>query len=128
MTDSFLTFDIIKDLKALDKLIIKEYTKNTFYGDLNKWLMNSKNDYYETIAYFTARLMYSLNSYALQNEMYYTKHKKTLYRGIKIPYSCLLPYSRAKGKIIILSAFTSTNENKKKIVKFSGRDDTKKFI
>ena len=31
---AFLTFDIKEDLKALDKLIIQEYTRNTFYGDL----------------------------------------------------------------------------------------------
>ena len=60
----FLTFDLNKDLELLDKLIIQEYTKNTFYGDLNKWLMNHKMNDYEPIAYFTARLMYSLNRYA----------------------------------------------------------------
>ena len=59
-----------KDIEELDKLLIKEYTKNTFYGDLNKWLMNSKINSYESIAYFTARLMYSLNSYAKKNKMF----------------------------------------------------------
>ena len=34
--EGFLSFDIEKDVKALDILIIKEYTKNSFYGDLNK--------------------------------------------------------------------------------------------
>ena len=53
-----------QDLELLNKLIIKEYTKNTIYRDLNKWLMNSNKNFYESIAYFTARLMYSLNSYA----------------------------------------------------------------
>ena len=35
LKDSFKTFDLSKDLEILDKLVIKEYTKNTFYGDLN---------------------------------------------------------------------------------------------
>ena len=60
----FLTFDLSKDLKKLDELVIAEYTKNTFYGDLNRWLMNSKMNIYEPVAYFTARLMYHLNSFA----------------------------------------------------------------
>ena len=99
------------DLELLDRLLIKQYTKNTFFKDLNKWLMNSNNiNYYETIAYFTSRLMYSLNSYSLKNEKFFTKVGVTLYRGIQAPYSCLLPYERAKGKIIILSSFTSTSE------------------
>ena len=39
-----------------------------------------------------------------------------------MPYSSLLPYERAKGKIIILSAFTSTSENLEKAEHFAGRD------
>ena len=46
-----------KEIEKLNKLIIKEYTKNKFYGDLNKWLMNNKKKGYESVAYFTARLM-----------------------------------------------------------------------
>ena len=34
-----------------------------------------------------------------------------MHRGAKLFYSCLLPYERAVGKIILLSAFTSTSEN-----------------
>ncbi len=110
-----------KDIEFLNKLIIKEYTKNTIYGDLNKWLMNSNMNCYLAIAYFTARLMYSLNSYAEKNEKFFTRNNAIIYRGIKIPYSCLLPYIRAKGKIIILSSFTSTSESKEKALSFSGR-------
>ena len=113
-----------QDIELLNKLIIKEYTKNTIYGDLNKWLMNSNKNFYLSIAYFTARLMYSLNSYAEKNGKFYTLNKATVYRGIKIPYSCLLPYIRAKGKIIILSSFTSTSESKKKALSFSGRNNS----
>ena len=121
LISSFLTFDIIEDLKALDKLIIQEYTRNTFYGDLNKWLMSNKMDSYETVAYFTSRLMFSLNNYGVSNKMYYEKNS-SVKRGIRIPYSCLLPYERAKGKIILLSGFTSTTLDERQAKNFSGRN------
>ena len=117
----FLTFDINKDAEALNKLIIREYTKNSFYGDLNKWLMNSKFNSYDTIAYFTARLMYSLNNYGETNKMYF-KETKNVLRGIKIPYSSLLPYERAIGKVILLSSFTSTSQSEIAARTFSGRN------
>ena len=108
----------------MDKIIVKEYTKNTFYGDLNKWLMNSKMNFYEPVAYFTARLMYHLNSYAKENKLYCTKYKYELHRGVKLYYSSLLPYERAIGKIILLSAFTSTSEDENQARRFAGRDNT----
>ena len=117
-----------QDFEFLNKLIIKEYTKNTIYRDLNKWLMNSNKNFYESIAYFTARLMYSLNSYAEKNNKFFKKNKATLYRGAKIPYSGLLPYIRAKGKIIVLSSFTSTSESKKKALSFSGRNNSEQLF
>ena len=85
----FLTFDVNKDLELLDKLIIKEYTKNTFYCDLNKWLTNLHFNSYEIVAYFAARLMYSLNKYAKQEGKYYNLDKKELFRGMKLPYSSI---------------------------------------
>ena len=51
LISGFLTFDLSKDLEHLDNLIVNEYTKNTFYGDLNRWLMNSKMNFYEPVAY-----------------------------------------------------------------------------
>jgi hypothetical protein len=127
LAESFLTFDIKKDIEALDKLIIKEYTKNTFYGDLNKWLMNmnSTMNSYEAVAYFTSRLMYSLNKYGVSNKMYYNQNKGEVRRGMRIPYSCLLPYERAKGKVILLSGFTSTTLDEIQARNFSGRDTAK---
>ena len=82
--------------------------------------MNPKISTYEVVSYFTARLMYSLNSYAIKNSKYFTL-EETLYRGIKIPYSNLLPYEKAKGKIIILTSFTSTSQKEAKAKSFSGR-------
>jgi serine/threonine protein kinase len=118
--NGFVTFDINKDAETLHNLIIREYTNNSFYGDLNKWLMNSKFNSYDTIAYFTARLMYSLNSYGETNKMYFNESKNVL-RGIKVPYSSLLPYERAIGKVILLSSFTSTSQSEKAARNFSGR-------
>ena len=125
LLQGFMTFKIKDDLNLLNRLIIREYTKETFYGDLNRWLMNSKMNSYDTIAYFTSRLMYSLNIYGKENKMYYEKDNTVLRRGIKIPYSCLLPYERAIGKVILLSSFTSTSEKELTARNFSGRDKSK---
>ena len=123
--EGFLSFDIEKDVKALDILIIKEYTKNSFYGDLNKLLLN-KMEFYETVAYFTARLMYSLNKYGKDFDMY-SKEIRQFYRGAKMPYSSILPYIRAKGKIIILSSFISTSEDIDRAKIFAGREKSNKL-
>ena len=123
--DGFYTFNIKNDIKILDELIIQAYTKQAFYGDLNKWLMNYKMNSFETVAYFTARLMYSLNTYGKTNEAFFTNNAEVK-RGIRLPYSYLLPYKRAKGKIILLSAFTSTSQVEKKAEKFSGREHADK--
>ena len=125
LLEGFYTFDIKEDIKKLDELIIHEYTKNTFYGDLNKWLMSSKMNSFETVAYFTARLMYSLNSYGESNKKFYTSNKEEVKRGIKLPFSCLLPYERAKNKVILLSSFTSTSLDENQAKNFSGRNQTK---
>ena len=122
-----LTFDIDKDLEALDELIIKEYTGNTYYGDLNRWLMKSKMKYYEPVAYFTSRLMFSLNKYAIRKGKYFNKDKKVLHRGAKLYYSCLLPYERAIGKIILLSAFTSTSEKDSVARTWAGRGNEREI-
>ena len=121
---SFKTFDLNKDLDMLDKLIIKEYTKNTLYGDLNNWLRKLDNLAYEMIAYFTARLMYSLNNYALLNNRFFNE-KKVIFRGAKTNYINLLPFERLKGKIIVLSSFISTSENESFVIDWSGRKKLK---
>ena len=125
---AFLSFNLEEDIKELDKLIIKEYTKNTFHGDLNKWLMNSTMNIYEPIAYFTSRLMWSLNNYAITNNMYCNQNDKIFYRGVKLSYTNILPYQRAEGKIILLSAFTSTSEDEIRSRRFSGRDNAQELF
>ena len=124
LSEAFCSFDLEKDLEELDKLIIKEYTKNTFHGDLNKWLMNTKMNFYEPIAYFTARLMYSLNNYASNYNMYCCE-ERSFHRGVQLTYCNLLPYERAKGKIILLSAFTSTTESELLAKNWAGRNKAK---
>ena len=124
LLEGFLKFDIKEDLDQLNKLIINEYTKETIFGDLNKWLNNSNFNSYEVVAYFTARLMYSLNEYAKKKKSFYSLNKQEVRRGEKKPYSTILQYERAKGKIIVLSAFTSTSELPFIAENFSNRNDT----
>ena len=84
-------------------------------------------NYYEPIAYFTSRLMFSLNKYAIRKGKYFNKDKKVLHRGVKLYYSCLLPYERAKGKIILLSAFTSTSEKDSVARTWAGRGNEREI-
>ena len=104
--EGFLTFDLKNDLELLDKLIIKEYTKiNSFSDDLNKWLTDENFNSFEVVAYFTARLMYSLNSYAKRESKYIIEDKLVIFHVMSLPYSDILPYERVKGKIIVLPYF-----------------------
>ena len=111
------------DIQSFNKLI-KEYTKDTFYADLNKWLLSLNKNSYEYTAYFTGRFMYCLNSFASERNKYY-KMNEIIQRGLKLPYSCLQLYERAIGKIIILSSFTSSTLDKKLAIEWSGRDTIK---
>jgi hypothetical protein len=123
---SFATFDLTKDLENLHKFVINEYTKNTYYSNLNKWLSTCNNDTYEIISYYTARLMYALNDYGFKSNLFYKKNK-ILYRGTKATYIALLPYERLKGKIILFSAFTSISEDKSVALFFSSREKIKEL-
>ena len=97
--------------EELIKLIIREYTKETYYKDLNRWLMSLEKKYYLVISYFAARLMYYLNKYAEKENKFFLK-KDRLYRGITCSFSAILSYKRAVNKIIVLSGFNSTSEKK----------------
>ena len=124
LIESFKTFDLDKDLKVLNNILIKEYTKNTLYGDLNNWLKSLETDVYEKISYYTARLMYSLNNYGSEQKKYFKKNVY-LYRGEKKKYTYLLPYERAIGKIIAISSFTSTSQNYTTAENWGGRNKSK---
>ena len=122
--ETFKTFDLDKDLKILNNMLIQEYTKNTLYGDLNNWLRSLKNDVYEKVSYYTARLMYSLNNYGKQEKKFF-KQNKTIYRGAKTKFTNLLPFERAIGKVITLSSFTSTSTSSDLAERWSGRNNSK---
>ena len=122
--ESFKTFDLDKDLLALDKMLIKEYTKNTLYGDLNNWLRTLNTNIYDKVSYYTARLMFSLNNYGLNEKKYFRKNI-TVFRGAKTKFTNLLPFERSIGKVIILSSFTSTSESEDCAKKWSGREKSK---
>ena len=91
---------------------------NPTFFELNKLLRSHKLDI------FISRYMYLLNSYAQKNNKFY-KENCLLYYGRKKPYSSLLSYERAKGKIIVTSDFISTSEIQKIAEHFSGRNYSK---
>ena len=88
--------------------------------------MNSKINFFQTVAYFTSRLMFSLNRYAFNNNSFCCQDKKSLFRGVKLACTNVLPYIRAKGKVIILSAFTSSSEDRLLAENWSGRKEVQK--
>ena len=106
------------------QLIREVITTNTyFFSNLNKWLMNPNiyTDYcLETIAYFTSRLMYCLDKYGSESNGF-LKEERTLYRGLKLDYNLLFFYKNAKGKIIVMPAFSSCSESNKIAVSFASK-------
>ena len=85
--------------------------------------MHNNNDY-EPIAYLVARLMHCLNMYGQNYHNYCNENKIEFFKGVKMAYSNLIPYERAKGKIIILSGFTFASQDESLAIKLSGRDNT----
>ena len=120
--EKYSCFKIENNSEIDDKLIIREYNKNYFL--IFRRLGNLNIDNFETIAYFTSRFMYSLNSYALKYGHYCDKDRKELYRGMKLFYSSLIAFERAKKKIILFSYFTSTSEDIKLAEAWAGMDDS----
>ena len=125
LIEGFSTYEIKENMEIVDKLIIKEFEGNHIYGDFNKWLYNLNIDNFEPVAYFTSRFMYSLNTYAKQNNYYCVENDKKLYRGEKRPYSFLIPYERSKGKIITLSSFISGSEDEFLAKHWAGMNNSK---
>ena len=108
--------DLIKaflKFKNEKELIIREYTRSTFYKDLNRWLTNPNDQYYDAIAYFASIFMNGLNSFAIENEKFYNENEQYLYKGFNLPYSSLLQYESSIGRIITFTIFISTIKNKK---------------
>ena len=64
----------------------------------------------------------------MQKKNKYINEKRTIFRGIKIPYTSLLEYERAINKIIIFSAFTSTSEEEEFALNWASRKDSKELF
>ena len=101
-----------------DYEIIKEYTKNTIYPYINKWLLNLNNLAYEKAGYFIGGLMYKLNEYGIYKNKG-NKNTCILYRGIYLNYLDALSYQIYNGKIIAFQTFLSTSISKKVAETFS---------
>ncbi len=109
--EGFLKFELKNDSQNSDELIIKEFTNRAFREYFNECLMNIDQELDESMAYFTSRLIFSLNSYAYKNNMFCIENKKKLYIGINLPYSKILSYEKVKDQIITFPHFLSTTED-----------------
>ena len=121
-------FEINRDIKDINQFIITKYKENIFYDDLSKIDNNSlymnNNNSFEVGYYLTSRVMFFLNSYAINDKKYYNEDKKILYKGEKLYYSSLIKYERIKGKIILFSNFTTVYEDENYAKIFSGRNES----
>ena len=118
----FMALDFIEFLGNVNKLIYNQYTENTFNGNFNRRLMKIKSEYYEIVAFIISRLLYSLNAHAVHLNLYCKENNKIFHYKTKLYYSCLLPYERAVGKIIMLSKFILTSE-KEEIIKSYSKEE-----
>ena len=113
LDDAFQNFEKNDDIENI-KLIIKEYTKNTFYGDFNRWQLSLDAKYYISFAYFASRLIFCLNEYGKAinektNKNNYFDINQKIFRGMVSPLKNILPYKRAEKKVIVFPSFTSTS-------------------
>ena len=122
---AFKVFNSDEEINTM-KLIIKEYTKDTMFKDFNRWMMLLDEKYYLHFAYFSARLMYSLDNYGKEDNKYYNENN-TVYRGITLPFIGILRYKIAEHKIIIFPAFTSTSIDKSVTKIFNQNKESNEF-
>ena len=113
MDDAFQNFKNNDDIENI-KLIIQEYTGNTFYGDFNRWQLSLDAKYCISFAYFASRLIYCLNEYGKTinektNTINYFVFNQKIYRGIVSPLKNILPYKRAEKKVIVFPSFASSS-------------------
>ena len=121
----FMYFDFDKDIMIFKK-IISNHISETFYNDLHKWINNySEKGQYEELIYYISRFIYYINTYAKENKKYFEEDKTILKKGIKMPYSNLMQYTRAIGKIILFSDFISVNDSELDSIQRSGRNLSK---
>ena len=112
-------------LNDINRQIWKAFREEIFYDDINDWMKITQILPYEAIPYITSISIYCLNIYGNQDKRYFDKDEAILRKGIKLPYSCLMPYLREKGKIILFSSFILTSVDEKLVSKLSGRENSK---
>ena len=113
LDDAFQNFKNNDDIENI-KLIIQEYTGNTFYDDFNRWQLSLDAKYCISFAYFASRLIYCLNEYGKTinektNTINYFVFNQKIYRGIVSPLKNILPYKRAEKKVIVFPSFASSS-------------------
>ena len=94
--------------KNLNYEIIREYTDDTIYRDINSWLLNLDELAYDKSGYFIGQLMYKLNEYG-KKEINSNINQSELYRGMYIDYLDALSYEIYLGKIICFQTFVSSS-------------------
>ena len=72
-------FKIKNNIEKPDELIIREYYKDTSIRNVFIFGLRINPELDEAIAYFSSRLMHSLNSYGLKNNKYFQEDKKRLF-------------------------------------------------
>ena len=110
--------DILNGLKKFElndsEAIIREYTiENSYYRDINNWLLNLDNNAYQKIAYFVGKLMFKLNNYDKEKHYGYKNNEHIiLYRGLRnLSYLDALSYQIHQGKKICFQTFMSTSKS-----------------
>ena len=103
--------------------VLKEYTKNTIYPYINKWLLNLKSLAYEKAGYFIGGLMFKLNEYGIKKNKG-NKNTNTLYRGIYLNFGDALSYQIHEDKIVSFQTFFSTSLIERVAKKYSKEERT----
>ena len=121
--EGFLSFDLEKDFESLKSLIRNIYERDNYFQVYKNWNrdINFMIEYYDPFLYFTSRFIYYINYISGKEEIAYIKENRNFYRGVKMPYVSILPYIRAKEKVIILSSFMAASEEKSIAEKYAGR-------
>ena len=125
---------LLEGLKIFEKNInyeiIREYSNNSIYREINTWLLDLNELAYEKSGYFIGQLMYKLNEYG-QNKTNFNFNKTGIYRGMFIDYLDALSYEAHLGKIICFQTFVSSSldiEIAKKFAKFNLKPEEKKRL
>ena len=115
----YIRFNIHSDITYTEELIAQNKMKIL----MKPYYRYNKECTYEEVNYVTSRMM----TYIDCSNFYpfYGKDKAILRRGVKMPYSNLLPYIRAIGKIITFISFVLTREKESTAKNNSGRYKSK---